>query len=172
MTNRIAIRPVSISDLPSFIAASRASRALHKGWVSAPCDDETFKKYVARFDRKLNHGFVVHLVNSGELVGAINLTNIVLGAFRSGYLGYFAFNGFAGRGLMQRGLRAVVRHAFHDLKLHRLEANIQPGNAASIALVQRCGFRKEGFSPAYLKIGGRWRDHERWAIIRNSPDAA
>jgi ribosomal-protein-alanine N-acetyltransferase len=66
---------------------------------------------------------------------------------------------------MCNGLRAVVRHAFAKLKLHRLEANIQPTNVASIALVQACGFTKEGYSPRYLKIGGRWRDHERWAIL-------
>ena len=66
---------------------------------------------------------------------------------------------------MSEGLRAVVRHAFKSLKLHRLEASIQPDNAASIALVQACGFSQEGFSPRYLKIAGRWRDHQRWAIV-------
>ena len=59
----------------------------------------------------------------------------------------------------------ALQHAFKSMKLHRLEANIQPGNAASIALVRSCGFSKEGYSPRYLKIGGRWRDHERWAIL-------
>ena len=62
---------------------------------------------------------------------------------------------------MRAGLTAVVRHTFRTLRLHRLEANIQPGNAPSIALVKTCGFALEGFSPRYLKIGGRWRDHER-----------
>ena len=70
-----------------------------------------------------------------------------------------------GQGLMREGLQAAVRDAFRSLKLHRLEANIQPANAASIALVRACGFSKEGYSPRYLKIGGRWRDHERWAIL-------
>ena len=75
-----------------------------------------------------------------------------------------AFAPFASQGYMTEALGLVVRYAFRGLKLHRLEANIQPGNEDSIRLAKRCGFVKEGFSPAYLKIGGRWRDHERWAI--------
>ena len=62
-------------------------------------------------------------------------------------------------------MRLLFRHAFGELKLHRLEANIQPQNQRSIELAKRSGFRREGYSPRYLKIGGRWRDHERWAIL-------
>lgn len=158
------IRPVTAADGAAFTAAARASRKLHRPWVQAPCDAEAFARYLARFDGAANHGFVV--VVEGELAGAVNLTNIVMGAFRSGYLGYYAFAGFEGRGLMTLGLNAVVKHAFKDLGLHRVEANIQPGNAASIALARRCGFQLEGYSPKYLKIAGRWCDHERWARIK------
>ena len=112
-----------------------------------------------------NCGFVVCARDGDHLVGVINITNIVQGVFRSGYLGYYAFAGFERQGLMREGLRTVVRHAFKTLKLHRLEANIQPGNAGSVALVRSCGFSQEGFSPRYLKLGGRWRDHERWAVL-------
>ena len=65
---------------------------------------------------------------------------------------------------MTEALALTLRIAFGRLRLHRVEANIQPGNRASIALVRRAGFRREGLSPRYLKIGGRWRDHERWAL--------
>jgi ribosomal-protein-alanine N-acetyltransferase len=98
----------------------------------------------------------------------VNLNEIVRGAFRSAYLGYYSFTPHAGHGYMAEGLRLVLRHAFRGLGLHRLEANIQPGNRASRALVRGLGFRREGFSPRYLKIGGRWRDHERWAIVREA----
>ena len=79
-------------------------------------------------------------------------------------MGYGAVATHVGRGYMSEGLELVLERAFTNLRLHRLEANIQPANAASIALVQRHGFVREGFSERYLKVGGRWRDHERWAI--------
>lgn len=166
MPNIISIRAVSTEDEHAFVGAARRSRALHRPWTTAPCDSEAFKRYLSRFDGKHNVGFVVIHKQTGELVGAINLTNIVYGVFLSGYIGYFAFAGHQGKGYMKHGLSLVVRHAFRTLGLHRVEANIQPGNLASVALVRRCGFGKEGYSPAYLKLGGRWRDHERWACVR------
>jgi ribosomal-protein-alanine N-acetyltransferase len=104
----------------------------------------------------------------GAIVGVVNVSEIVRAALQSAYLGYYVFRVHAGQGYMTEGLVLVLRHAFRSLGLHRLEANIQPGNLASRRLVRRLGFRKEGFSPRYLKIGGRWRDHERWAIVREA----
>jgi ribosomal-protein-alanine N-acetyltransferase len=163
---RVAIRAVSAADEPAYLAAVRRSARLHRPWVSAPADADAFGRYLARFEPPAHHGFVVHRVPSGELVGAIHLTHVVHGALCSGYLGYYAFAGHERQGHMREGLQLVIRHAFRRLGLHRLEANIQPGNTASIALARACGLQREGFSPAYLKIGGRWRDHERWAIVR------
>ena len=163
---RIAVRPILAADRAAFVAAARASRSLHRPWVTAPTDLHAFDRHLGRLDGISHFGFVVDL--QGQLVGAINLTNVVMGSFCSGYLSYFAFAGFERRGYMRAGLDAVVRQAFGTIRLHRLEANIQPGNLASIALVRSCGFQQEGFSPNYLKIGGRWRDHQRWAIVRGA----
>jgi ribosomal-protein-alanine N-acetyltransferase len=102
---------------------------------------------------------------TGGLVGVINVSNIIRGAFHSAFLGYYAFSDYAGQGLMQEGMRLVLYHAFRRLTLHRLEANIQPENTASLKLIRQCGFVREGYSKRYLKILGRWRDHERWAIL-------
>ena len=165
MTARIYLRPPALTDQRQFLASVRASRALHRPWAFAPSTPEQFRSYVKRMQGPANRGFLVCERRTDAFVGVINISNIVLGLFRSGYLGYYAFAGFERRGLMREGLRAVVRHAFKSMKLHRLEANIQPGNTASIALARSCGFLKEGYSPRYLKIGGRWRDHERWAIL-------
>lgn len=165
MASRILLRPALLVDQRAFLAAVAASQALHHPWVVAPSTPAQFRAYLARMTPPANHGFLICRRDDGALVGVINLTNIVQGAFRSGYLGYYAFGPHSGQGLMREGLQAVVRHAFKSLKLHRLEANIQPANVRSLALVEACGFAREGYSPRYLKIGGRWRDHERWAIL-------
>lgn len=161
------MRFVETSDASEFLSRVHASRALHRPWVAPPEDERQFAAYLTRMNRRTDFGFVVVGQPAGELIGVINLTNIVRGSFQSGYLGYYAFHGFSGRGLMRRGLELVIRYAFHQLRLHRLEANIQPGNSASLALARRCGFQREGYSPRYLKIAGRWRDHERWALVRS-----
>jgi ribosomal-protein-alanine N-acetyltransferase len=108
--------------------------------------------------------FLVRVRADGRLAGFFNISEIVRRGLQSAFLGYGAVAGLEGRGYMTDGLRLVLDHAFGELGLHRLEANIQPANAASIALVSRCGFVREGFSEEYLKIDGEWRDHERWAI--------
>ena len=95
----------------------------------------------------------------------INVSQIVLGNFKSAYLGYYGSAPLRGHGYMTEALRLLARHAFTTLGLHRLEANVQPKNADSLALLHRCGFRKEGFSPRYLKIRAHWRDHERWTLL-------
>jgi len=98
------------------------------------------------------------------LAGVFNISEIVREAFCSGYLSYYGFVPHNGRGYMSAGLQVVLSEAFGHHGLHRLEADIQPGNKESRRLVQAAGFRLEGFSPRYLKVAGRWRDHERWAI--------
>jgi ribosomal-protein-alanine N-acetyltransferase len=164
----ITVRLVEAADEPRFVAAARASRRLHHPWVAAPADAAAFAAYLARMNRATDYGFVAETAAVGDLVGVVNLTNVVRGTFQSGYLGYYAFAGHERRGLMKQALLQVVRHAFGTLGLHRLEANIQPANVASIGLVRACGFSREGYSPKYLKIAGRWRDHERWALVKGA----
>ena len=153
----------------AFVAAVRRSRRLHGRWVKAPSTPTAYRAYVRRLRRTTHEGYLICLRDSDELVGVANISEIVRGALRSGYLGYYVFRPYERRGLMTEGLRLVVRDAFRRLGLHRVEANIQPGNHASIRLVRRLGFRREGYSPRYLKIQGRWRDHERWALLAARP---
>ncbi|MEJ6022035.1 GNAT family N-acetyltransferase [Ramlibacter sp. PS4R-6] len=165
MKARVVIRAPVPADLPAFVAAAKASAKLHRPWVAAPATPQKFREWFKSVSTPRKQAFLVCRKDDGALAGVINMSEIVRGNFRSAYLGYYAFAGHERQGLMAEGMRAVVRHAFTKMKLHRLEANIQPGNAASLALARACGFRKEGFSPKYLKIGGRWCDHERWAIV-------
>lgn len=132
-------------------------------WVYPPATASEFDAYLRRTRRRDQSSFFVRDPDDA-LAGVINLSNIVWGNFRSAYVGYYLFAGHEGRGRMTEALGLVVRHAFDTMGLHRIEANVQPGNERSLALVRRCGFRHEGFSPRYLKIGDGWRDHERWAI--------
>jgi ribosomal-protein-alanine N-acetyltransferase len=162
---RVALLPLGPGDEAGFVAAVRASRRLHGSWVTPPDTPARFEALLARMDGKSNLGLVSRRRDSGALVGFIEITNIVRGSFCSAYLGYYAFAGHEGQGLMRESMKLAVRKAFTAMKLHRLEANIQPENRASIALVEACGFSREGYSPRYLKIRGRWRDHERWAIL-------
>jgi len=139
------------------------SHKLHYPWVSPPSTAQAFTDYIERMKSPTFEGFAIK-TDTGELAGVINISEIVRGSFLSGYLGYYAFVPHNNHGLMTQGLEAVLQEAFRELGLHRLEANIQPGNEASRRLVKGLGFRLEGFSPRYLKIAGRWRDHERWAL--------
>jgi ribosomal-protein-alanine N-acetyltransferase len=159
---RVFLRSPQPDAMRAFLGAVRRSRALHRGWVEPPDTPGAFREYLARRDSAQQ--WVIDW-ETGGLVGVINLNNVVLGNFQSAALGYYAFAEFAGRGLMKEGMLLVLQHAFFDLKLHRVEANIQPRNRASLALVRSCGFVKEGFSRKMLKVGGRWRDHERWALL-------
>jgi ribosomal-protein-alanine N-acetyltransferase len=161
---RIRIEAPSMRRAREFLDAVRASRSFHRPWTRPPSTPEQLGAYVLR-TRKPTHAGHWVCTEDRSLAGVININEIVRGAFCSGYLGYYALAPHEGSGHMTAGLRHVISLAFRDYGLHRLEANIQPENARSISLVKRLGFRREGFSAKYLKIGGRWRDHERWALL-------
>ena len=163
---QVVIRPPAPSDCLAFLSAVRCSRALHGSWITPKAKTrKEFAHYLERFSSDRHYGFLVIHRSSGGMVGVININDVIRGAFQSASLGYYAFSPFAGQGLMREGMLLVLRHAFGKLKLHRLEANIQPANLASIVLVQKCGFVREGLSRRLLKVRGRWMDHERWALL-------
>ena len=161
----LSLLPVTRDDRDDLIRSHVDSRAYHQPWVSTFTDEAGFEEWFAR----LSSGRMVALVGrhtgQGGVVGLCTLSEIVGGAFQNAYLGFHGMATFARRGLMTEAVRMTARYAFSELGLHRLEANIQPGNSSSIALVRRVGFCKEGYSRAYLKINGVWQDHERWALL-------
>ena len=172
---RVRLRVLERTDRDEFLALARESRELHRPWTYPPERADQFDDLFARSRRE---DFVCLLgcrTDGGEIAGVFTVSQIVRGAFQSAYLGYYARATLARQGLMREAMEQVLDHAFGALGLHRLEANIQPGNQPSIALARGAGFRLEGFSPRYLLIGGQWRDHERYAITaderaaQNSP---
>jgi ribosomal-protein-alanine N-acetyltransferase len=122
----------------------RASRSPHHPWVSPPADDESFAAYVRRSRSADFEALLVCRNPDGAIAGVFNLSQIFRGPFRGAYLGFYAFEPFAGQGFMHDGIRLVCRHAFGTLRLHRLQVNVQPGNDASIALIRGAGFAERG----------------------------
>lgn len=164
----VEVRRVRRADAAELIAANRDSGAYHAPWISAFTDQAGFDAWFARGLTGANVSLLAREQSGGALVGVFTFSEIVFGVFRSAYLGYWGYAATGGRGLMTDALRATARYAFDELGLHRLEANVQPANIRSIALVRRAGFAKEGFSPGYLFIDGAWRDHERWALVADA----
>lgn len=161
----VVLAPATRADTADLIQANLDSREYHHPWTSPFTDEAGFDAWFGRTLSGPNVGLIARLAASGQVAGVVNLNEIVAGAFQSAYLGYYGVAALAGRGLMTEAVRRAAAHAFEVLGLHRLEANIQPGNLRSVALVKRLGFRLEGFSPRYLRIGAEWRDHERWALL-------
>lgn len=164
------IRYPTRADRAEYLALLRESEEFHKRFAPPDPNDPNpfgpaaFERFLRGARSQRARRLLVCRREDGAIVGRVTLGEICRGFFQSAYMGYWVGSAFAGRGYMSDGIPLVVGHAFTDLELHRIEANIQPDNEASIALIRRCGFRREGYSPAYLKIGGTWCDHERWAI--------
>lgn len=148
-------------DRAAFLAASRASRGLHAGWADPPTDEAGFEEWLAKVDPVTNRRHLV--LHRGELVGLVNLQNVVYGQGQYATLGYLAFAAGARRGLMRRAVALGVDVALRDMGLHRVEAGIQPTNTPSIRLVRALGFRFEGLLTRLVRVDDEWRDHELWA---------
>jgi ribosomal-protein-alanine N-acetyltransferase len=170
---RVYLRAPEPADARAFVAAVGASRKLHGAWVHPPSTAELYAAFVRRYGRFAKRdplaathvGLLACRCDDDAIVGVFNLGDIVRGLFRSAYLGYYGFTPYTGAGYMSEGIELALVVAFRMLKLHRLEANVQPTNARSLALVRRAGFVREGFSRRYVRIGGRWRDHVRLALL-------
>jgi ribosomal-protein-alanine N-acetyltransferase len=162
----VFLRTPVAGDREEFLALRRGSRRFLAPWEPRPepGDVDPFTRLLrARRDRR-HVRFLVCARASGAVLGAIALNEIIRGPFQSCFLGYWIGRPFARRGFMTEAVALMVRHAFARLGLHRIEANIIRRNRASLALIRRAGFRREGLARRYLCIAGRWQDHEHWAM--------
>ena len=166
-TQGLRLSAVRWADRGPYLAATRVSREVHRPWVFPPTSEVSYRRWLDELRSGRHERCLLWRDEDDALLGYFGINGISYGAWRCGFLGYWLAASHTGRGYAAIGLRLLLDHAFRRLRLNRLEANIQPENERSIALVSRVGFRKEGFSPRYLEIGGAWRDHERWAITRD-----
>jgi [ribosomal protein S5]-alanine N-acetyltransferase len=162
---RVRLASPRHEDRREFLDLVEASVELHRPWTYPPNDAASFRRLLERNRADNFYALLARRAKDDAIVGLFEFSDVVRGSFQNAYLGYWVGAPFARQGYMGEGMQMALRFAFGDLRLHRVEANIQPANKPSLALARRSGFRREGFSPRYLKIGGRWRDHERWAIL-------
>ncbi|MXZ44519.1 MAG: GNAT family N-acetyltransferase [Gammaproteobacteria bacterium] len=164
---RVYLRGVESRDRKKIVRLACNSTSLHHPWIETPTSNALFNQYLDRIRGKNATGSAVCLKRNDEIIGVINLNEIVLGAFRSARVSYYVCHEYQGHGLMTEGLNLFTSDAFLTQGLHRIEAAIQPQNILSKRLVTRCGFQFEGLARGYLYIDGKWRDHERWALVHD-----
>ena len=166
---RVVLRTPTLDDQDEFIACMRASRSVHRPWLYMPETPDAYKTYIARVDDPRAAPFLACRNEDGAIVGFLNISEIVRGNYRGAFLGYGGVARLRRPGLHDRGDAARAARSVHAPAICTgWRRTSSPATRASIALAKRCGFELEGFSPRYLKIGGRWRDHERWAIRKES----
>jgi ribosomal-protein-alanine N-acetyltransferase len=169
---RVLLRLPRARDRAEFTALFRASRRFLAPWeprILDPGGNERFDKLLRSRRDPASRRYLLCRREDRAVLGAVSVSNIVRGVGQSATLGVWIGAAHARQGYMREGLRLLVRHAFRDLKLHRVEANFLPANRASRALAKGAGFRREGYSPRYVKIAGRWQDHQRWALLADDP---
>lgn len=152
---KVTLRSPTMDDATRFIDAVQRSKDMHTPWVSPPSSHAEYARYLEECSRENHCAFFVTERETGVLVGVYNLSNIIRGCFQNAFLGYYGFFPNAKKGYMTEALALVINYAFFTLGLHRIEANIQPKNVASIALVKRQGFIEEGYAKHYLRVQGR-----------------
>lgn len=161
----MVLRAPTAEDILELVQLNLASAQHYQPWATPPATIDEATAYLVRSRERDTAYFLVCHAASGAIMGGVNLSQIFYGNFQSAYMGYYIAAPYARQGFMGDAVATVLGYAFGQGGLHRVEANIQPDNAASIGLVRRLGFQREGYSPRYLLINGAWRDHERWAIL-------
>src|SRR5262249_45405075 len=173
---RVTLRAPQNADFVEWAALREASRDFLTPWEPTwPADDLTrasFRRRIKRYSEDqrgdLAYPFFIHK-SDNVLVGGLTLTNIRRGCAQAASLGYWMGAAYARQGYMTAAVEALLPFAFSTLRLHRIEAACIPGNAASIRLLEKTGFQREGFARQYLCIDGAWQDHLLYARLSSDP---
>lgn len=169
----LILRAAQNQDYPAWAELRALSREHLIPWEPVwPRDDlsrSAYRRRLRHYSREArdDHGyaFFVFDASTGQLNGGVTLSNVRRGVTQSATLGYWVGAPYAGRGVMTNAVALLVPYIFEDLRLHRLEAATQPNNAASIRVLEKNGFQREGFARRYLKINGAWQDHVLFALL-------
>ena len=172
-SDRVVLRTPQMSDYPAWVELRAASREFLTPWEPLWSNDElsraSFRRRVRHYLRDLREdvGYALFIFSaaSGALVGGLTLCNVRRGVTQSCTLGYWVGAKYAKQGYMTAAVRAVIPFVFDQLELHRLEAACLPTNAASIKLLEKTGFKREGLARRYLRINGVWQDHLLYARL-------
>jgi ribosomal-protein-alanine N-acetyltransferase len=173
----VALRAPQMSDCAEWASLREASRDFLTPWEPTwPADDLTrssFRRRIKRYSEDqrsdLAYAFFIFRKPDDVLVGGLTLANIRRGCAQAGSLGYWMGAAYARQGYMTAAVRAVIPFAFGTLKLHRVEAACIPANVASVRLLEKTGFKREGFARQYLCIDGVWQDHLLYARLKDDP---
>jgi len=176
--NNVVLRAPQTADFTEWSALREASRDFLTPWEPTwPADDFTrasFRRRIKRYfeDQRsdLAYPFFIFRKTDNVLVGGLTLTNIRRGCAQAASLGYWMGAAYARQGYMTAAVRALVPFAFATLRLHRVEAACIPANVASVRLLEKCGFQREGFARQYLCIDGVWQDHLLFARLKDDPE--
>jgi ribosomal-protein-alanine N-acetyltransferase len=175
--NGIVLRTPQMADYAQWSQLREASREFLTPWEPTwPADDLTRPAYKQRMRRYAEdmrsdqaYPFFMFRKEDNALVGVLALANVRRGVAQAASLGYWAGAAYARRGYMTAAVRALLPVAFDVLRLHRVEAACIPTNLASVRLLERTGFKREGYARAYLCINGLWQDHLLYACLRTDP---
>ena len=164
------LRPLRPEDAVALLAFRTANRGFLRPWE--PVRDESFYTVEAaaaaieaqQAERAADRGYAFGIFAPEGLVGYVNLNAVVRGVFQNAYLGYAVAEAANGRGHATQAVREATRIGFEELGLHRVQAAVIPRNAGSVRVLEKAGFRREGFAERYLLINGTWEDHILFAV--------
>jgi len=174
----VTLRVPQSNDYDEWARLREVSRTFLTPWEPTwPADDLTrsaFRRRLKRYGEDLRsdlaYAFLIFRAQDGAMVGGLTLANIRRGVAQAGAIGYWVGAPFARQNYMTAAMRALIPFCFGTLRLHRLEAACIPTNAASVALLEKTGFQREGYARAYLCINGIWQDHLLYARLKDDRD--
>ncbi len=167
--SKVTLRPPKLDDYEDWSGLRLVSRKFLEPWEPSWDDQEltreSFRNRIRRYQelRKDDLAYPFFIFRDDKIVGAITLSNLRRGVAQMGTLGYWIGSAHARQGLMSEAIEIITIYAFRELRLHRLEAACLPRNIASIGLLEKLGFEREGYAKSYLRIAGRWEDHVLFA---------